>query len=101
MSNETEKFDWYKVLDKAIESEPDGYVQRKLSAFAGSWVTCACGQLCKSLPRGEIGQPEDVHLLRLGGEFNYRIKNLNWLGARSTLDKIEDRTAHLLANTEL
>jgi hypothetical protein len=61
-------FDWLLFLNKPVEEvkQKDVELAHKLS---GDWPTCACGQLCKSLPRGQGNMPEDDVLYELGIQF--------------------------------
>lgn len=87
-------WDWYAYL-KAPKD-----VQKKYHNFAtelaASWVTCACGQLCKDLPRGIDSAPEDVHLETLGMDFMSFIRHEKINEAKETLDRIEQRAVELL-----
>ena len=92
---ETE-FNWYTELNKAIEAEPSDERCKDLKNRASSWVTCACGQLCKALPRDGGGMPDDMRLAKFGICFTDCIYNKNWPDARIVLDKIEARSTELL-----
>jgi hypothetical protein len=105
-----ENFCWFEFLnqpksDFSKEDLKDAY------ALSKDWITCACGQLCNSLPRHEKSNaPIDPILVDLGmkfmGDIDYayeayvdheegflsRIES-----AKSVLVKIEERTIALLA----
>ena len=91
------EFNWYTEIDKVILNEPDGAEWNKLADMSKDWVTCACGQLCKRLPRDVDGEPIDIELSDLGVNFHDFIWRSDWRSARSTLDQIESRTSFLLA----
>lgn len=99
MKTETKKFDqsnwdWFAYLD-ADETTKEKY-HHEATNKSGSWVTCACGQLCKDLPRTPHDSPEDITLDHLGIEFDLAIKSLRWNDAKYILHQIEARTAVLL-----
>ena len=89
------KFNWFTELDKAINTEPTDEKWKYLSDMAGSWVTCACGQLCKKLPRRK-GAPEDLDLYLNGSTFSKAILGRHWKYAKIVLERIEKRTIELL-----
>ena len=82
----------------------------KAEILSNGWVTCACGQLCLSLPREEDGSPFDKNLYDLGIGFNANIIEMRNIvngrglqrlseAARKALDtlyRIEKRTTDLL-----
>ncbi|QMV49820.1 MAG: hypothetical protein [Cryophage ML09] len=90
------KFNWYMELDKTIKAEPNHDKYEDLSKRANEWVTCACGQLCKALPRDMQGKPEDLKLFSMGLDFSHSIFAKHWYQALETLNKIESRTSQLL-----
>ena len=94
------EFNWFMELDKAIKAEPSFTRCKYLSDRAKSWVTCACGELCKKLPRRR-GSPEDPFLYNYGTEFNYAIKQRDWNYAKLVLEQIEKRTIELLKELKL
>jgi hypothetical protein len=67
-TNNQTPFDWNKALqqDPAEISEAQ---LAELNALSKSWVTCACGNQCHIIPRGEAGAPEDDLLNGLGRSF--------------------------------
>ena len=92
------KFNWFTELDKAINTEPTDDKFFDLERRAFSWVTCACGQLCKKLPRrkGTRGAPEDPDLYANGTTFSQAILGKHWVYAKIVLERIEKRTIKLL-----
>ena len=89
------EFNWFTELDRAIKAEPSDERWKYLSDMAISWVTCACGQLCKKLPRRE-NAPEDPYLYANGAEFSDAVQNKNWFYAKIILERIEKKTIQLL-----
>lgn len=92
------KKDYVAIVD-CYEDEPL-YILKKLSA---NWVTCACGQTCKDLPKlDDCDEPQDFILSNLGHEFNNQLKtnhpheSYDFSAPISILDKIESRTKKLL-----
>ena len=90
------EFNWFTELDRAIKKKPSDERCMYLSDRAGDWPTCACGQLCKALPRRQGGEPEDLQLFKAGCEFAYCIDDNNWRKAIKVLNQIEKRTIELL-----
>jgi hypothetical protein len=90
-------FNWFAVLKDLRAGRP---IEReewaKLSQMAGNWITCACGQLCQSLPRNNFGCPRDGKLAAYGTVFYHDIESCNWSKALQTMHKIEARTMELL-----
>lgn len=79
-----------------------------------SWVTCACGNQCKDIPRTHTGVPFDEDLRELGYQFGHAWQELadgaakqdkhrfdEWLAtARRTLAAIESRASEILDEME-
>ena len=79
-----------------------------------SWVTCACGNQCKDIPRLHTGTPRDEELKELGFQFGDALQEMSdaalkedkdkfneWLTtARRTLASIESRSAEILDEME-
>ena len=63
---------------------------------AGNWPTCACGTLCRRLPRDVGGRPCDLTLMNEGLRFYRAIKLGEWQSALTIFRNIEERTALLL-----
>ena len=89
-------FNWYTELNKAIKIEPYFIMYKYLFDVAGNWETCACGELCKALPKDILNRPVDKELLEHGNIFSFCIKNRQWNHAKVVLEQIEKRTAQLL-----
>jgi hypothetical protein len=93
------KFDWYDVLDRLIAGEKPSEAERvTIQQRAGPWTTCACGQMCKIIPRDSSKSPIDEQLRTLGGAFAQQMSAGHYHDARKTLDKIEKRTAKILTD---
>lgn len=102
-------FDWQHAL-----KYPGMYDSGTLSRKAKNWVTCACGTLCELIPRynkstmdgnfsstKKDGAPIDWPLRKLGISFYSHVENENWKAAKTTLDKIEKRSAQIIAELQL
>jgi hypothetical protein len=105
-------FNWFLFFEQPVEDiSYDALV--KAENLASNWVTCACGQLCKALPRGTSNnpdEPKDPKLSELGYKFYDEIekardcKKLNapalvkvyLANAEEILIQIEQRTTELL-----
>ena len=92
-----DQFNWLQALEAAIKEEPSFNECEKLEDLANRWPTCACGQLCKKLPRREDSSPEDDKARILGLQFLTAVNDGNWKGALSIFKEIEYRTADLLS----
>ncbi len=94
----SEEFDWLKMLRSIIAGKVTvgPYLSAELRQLAMDWPTCACGQLCKVLPRLEGGAPEDYRLADWGSEFAGAISGHQWQRALELFEKIEKRTTLLL-----
>lgn len=89
-------FDWFAFLEQPYHEIKRCHIV-EASLMANNWVTCACGQLCKDLPRDLSGEPEDPLLKELGIEFMQCINRIE--------DEIEplsnkDRAIELLTEIE-
>ena len=90
----TQEWDWNEFLAKEEHSEGEW---KQAAALAGGWPTCACGQLCKLLPRfGVAGAPKDQLTRAIGIYFMEAVKRRDIRQARIQFDLIESRTAELL-----
>ena len=100
-------FDWFDYF-KSPNFDPDYLTD--LTTRAEHWTTCACGQLCKELPRDHKNQPTDQDLYHKGLLFYTLIRDMRDVvldsggepyhilaNARDTLLAIESRTALLLS----
>lgn len=91
------KFDWFNVLEPLANGATiDLDDQETLTIKAHEWPTCACGQLCKALPRDMRKAPHDGLLRSLGTRFYHRVLASDWVGALQVFNKIEARSAMLL-----
>jgi hypothetical protein len=92
-----DKFDWIPVLEGLSGGEQVGREDKlKLDSMASQWPTCACGQLCKLLPRDRDKRPEDSMLSILGGQFYQAVQKSLWGEALEIFHKIEARSDKLL-----
>jgi hypothetical protein len=94
-----QKWDWFKVLRRAIEHAPDTELQGRMKDKASDWPTCACGQLCKRLPRHANKEPKDSALGYLGMDFFGAVCRGYYHEAMSLMKSIEARTTKLLNKT--
>lgn len=86
-------FNWNSFLKrKDIQDYEWDYVK----TLSVSWVTCACGNLCESIPRHGPGMPDDVILSELGTMFHLHICNKNQKYAIDVLNSIEVRSRFIL-----
>lgn len=90
-------FNWLEFLEGAVKQEPGWDERIKVSDLAADWPTCACSELCASIPRNLSGSPKDPILLGLGVGFCESINLRFWKKALATFRAIEARTAVLLA----
>lgn len=84
-------FNWREAL---MADEPDW---DDLERRSQSWVMCACGNQCSIIARRSNGMPVDGALQSLGGAFHYEILDENAWEALGVLDRIEARSAELIA----
>lgn len=91
-------FDWLVTLQELVNGRPITEEQHDILRYrAGMWPTCACGQLCRSLPRVEPdGRPVDRMLFVYGRSFYEAVKVMNWNEALVLFKWIETRTDYLL-----
>lgn len=88
-----EPFDWNKLLE---ETDTNSFEWNIAMVLSDDWVTCACGNQCKAIPRNRSGMPVDDELAELGLDFNHHIKTYNREAAKDTLRRIEARSAYLI-----
>ena len=76
--------------------------------LADNWVTCACGQLCRNLPRGLGKKPKDKKLSDLGMQFSRILYEINLEPSNEArkeaieiLKAIETRTTTLLKKLQI
>lgn len=99
-----EETDWNWVLsnwDDIQDSSKEHYKQESetkehYKQESESWVTCACGNLCASIPRDEDGGPTDNRLHKLGMNFSRALRDEKIKKARRILNKIEKRSTKIL-----
>lgn len=93
-----EGFNWISILKDLIQGAPITDQQhRKLVIFASKWPTCACGQLCASIPRRQSDNaPIDHRLVGLGTNFYHVVEKGEWRRALSIFYQIEERTQELI-----
>jgi len=106
MYDPTYTYDWPQAIDDLENRCYDAEQCEEIMDAAEDWVTCACGNLCKDIPRDEDGAPIDKKLWNLGCDFSVAICNLASDGvrnksieaarARQILQDIETRAAELL-----
>jgi hypothetical protein len=82
--------------DRSLTSEEMNNIS-VIRSQAASWITCACGNQCSILPRDQVGAPEDKELASLGLDFYRQVNAWDAPTARLTLEKIEKRSAYLIA----
>lgn len=92
-------FDWMGYLERQHKRMAHS-ASNQVMAMARSWVTCACGNQCRIIPREAdepyLGTPKDKPLRDLGVEFNDHVSSADWLLAIGTLALIERRSAILI-----
>lgn len=93
-----EEFNWLTMLEALASGKRtlslDEFID--LKCRARHWPTCACGVLCRALPRNSLGQPDDRILYRLGITFARSVLDAQWKPALRCFHKIEARTTLLL-----
>lgn len=91
-------FNWLRALRYAarrgVVISHDLRIAWRIAARA--WPTCACGQLCKALPRHNDGEPTDTRLSTLGCRFYADVTMGNWKAAILTFQAIESRSQDML-----
>ena len=100
-------FDWFAFLEQDISVIPE-YILKEASDLADNWVTCACGQLCRNLPRGLGKKPKDKKLSDLGMQFSRILYEINLEPSNEArkeaieiLKAIETRTTTLLKKLQI
>lgn len=89
------EWNWYEAL--AEKPAAGSMLHQVMRVLSNCWITCACGQQCRALPRSTSGAPKDSLLLALGHRFVVDVRKADWDTAADTLGQIEARTAQLLA----
>lgn len=103
-------FNWNDFLSKESYTEEE---LQEANVLSGSWVTCACGNLCDAIPRCPDGSPWDEKLFELGMKFDNDItmmlhtRNTQVVFERykrysiETLNSIEKRSGEILQIIEI
>lgn len=96
-----ESFNWLAVLKDLADGMPleEASFVLLLNKASG-WPTCACGQLCRNLPRDGIGRPDDECLASYGADFYKMVQDKEWRKAITLFHLIEQRTDQLLHGHE-
>ena len=86
---------------RIIAAESNGYYEKKDTAAASSWFSCACGKLDGHIARNMLGVPLDDDLRRLGNMFDIWVANHHrissrFLHAAEYLVAIENRSLELM-----
>lgn len=68
--------------------------------LAISWVTCACGEQDRRIPRSRNGEPNDLRLSDYGCGFFSAVVGFRPIEAASLLGKIETRATEILSDLE-
>lgn len=90
-------FDWNNFLIRAKNNIITVEEFQQARILAHDWVTCGCGNQCDIIPRNQIGAPKDKVLWLYGVQFSNNIKDEQWETATKVLEKIESRSAYLIA----
>lgn len=98
VESRTEEFNWLTMLRALVAGklQANTDLHRNLKRLAADWPTCACGQLCKNLPKTEGSIPEDWQLRVWGGDFAAYVSIGQWRDALKCFEKIEARASSLL-----
>lgn len=99
-------FDWFAFLGQPCRNMSKEDLE-DAHDLASDWPTCACGQLCRALPRSIAGEPYDDQFHRLGMDFLSEIINMKLMdsecdkescrkNAIAIFKRIEERTIELL-----
>lgn len=93
MSSDINSFDWNIFLNQNDITEREWSVATAKSSI---WVTCACGSLCKQIPRTINGRPVDRLLTQLGLDFFKYITEKDIINSKKTLIQLEKRSIELI-----
>jgi hypothetical protein len=93
-------FNWELFLKNARKGRITEEQSINATERAHSWVTCACGNQCKTIPRFG-GVPLDNTLATLGSYFFEYVTDRNYDEAMKTLHMIETRSAEVLRSLPL
>lgn len=88
--------DWPAFIQRARNGEVTEVWWMNAQSIAGDWVTCACGNLCASIPREPDGTPIDNYLAKLGAQFFIAVWHREPERMAGLLERIEHRAAELL-----
>lgn len=104
-----EAIDWNQRIKAMIEGlvTKNSVAHKNFVRDSGSWVTCACGNMCSIIPRYPTmqargisvywpGTPVDVELRTLGNTFHDNITDFQPKEAAETLERIEKRSEFLI-----
>lgn len=106
-----DNFCWFLFLEQPDNQITEDQIEEAYGKST-NWVTCACGQVCASIPRNKFNEPDDEILYELGMHFTCQIEDAkeqfyikdsfkNCLDdAKNILIKIEQRTIELLKQNE-
>jgi hypothetical protein len=92
-------WNWLTFLNRAVKKEPSEDDYYTALELVKKWPACACGQLCRKLPKNDFGSPLDFRLKRSGLDFSGYVERKNWKMALFTFHAIEARTAELLGTS--
>ncbi len=96
---------WITTLETAINDQSGyyGYGMSgnvELTELSRNWPTCACGELCRALPRAKTASgsdaPADMPLQFLGQHFYACVNRALYFKALDIFRRIESRTTFLL-----
>lgn len=84
---------WREIIDYARKR---GFFTEQEKAWAGSWVTCACGEQDPRIPRSMSGEPLDSALCAAGTNFSIAVGDDNLVRAKYWLKRIERHATRVL-----
>lgn len=99
----TKKYDnWLTILKdlSAGTLQLNSTQAAQLRRDSEQWPSCACGQLCSTLPRHGNGRPIDAELASLGMSFFHAVEDERWTAALNLFNKIEARSTTLVNEIE-
>lgn len=102
-ANGKKPFNWHKFIELGILDQLTQEQKEKGIMLAKSWVTCACGNQCKLIPREEFikGRPDDDILYSLGNLFAILVKIERYESAKFIIKKIEKRSSQIINEINL
>ena len=95
-SKKEKAIDWNSIVEKLINNDFTENELTEWKSLSKDWVTCACGNQCEIIPRGENGHPLDIFLWKYGNDFFYDIHNARYNNAKDLLFHIEQRSSFLI-----